>query len=199
MTGISFTAIDLATANSDSAAVCGVGLAKVQDGRIVDRTSWLIKPPPGLGHFDPVNTEFHGISAEDVASAADWEMSIEGILHFTREDPLVAYNAVHNAEVLLKASDRLNLDLPAKDFYCALELAQKQLDLPKRSLKDTLAALKLPPVPRAEPGANAVACAKVVLAIARMRKMGSLEEIWTEPTVSVGRKPQGRRRKHSSE
>ncbi len=199
MPGISFTAIDLATANSDRASVCGVGLAKVQDGRLVDKTSWLIKPPPGLGHFDPVNTEVHGIRAEDVASAADWEMSIEGILHFTCEDPLVAYNAAYNAEVLLKASGRLNLDLPAKNFYCALELAQNELHLPRRSLTHTLAALKLPPVAQTEPGANAVACSKIVLAIARMRKMGRFEEIWKEPAVTVGRKPQGRRRKQSSE
>lgn len=199
MQGISFTAIDLATANSDSASVCGVGLAKIQDGRIVDKASWLIKPPPGLAHFDPVNTEIHGIHAEDVANAADWEMSVEGILHFTCEDPLVAYNAVYNADVMMSASDRLNLDLPAKNFYCALELAKNELHLPRRSLKDTLAALKLPPVAQPEPGANAVACSRIVLAIARMRKMDRLEEIWREPMVTVGRKPQGRRRKHSSE
>lgn len=199
MPGISFTAVDFATANSESASVCGVGLAKVRDGRIVDKASWLIQPPPGLEEFDPINTDIHGIRSTDIGSAADWEMSMEGILHFTCEDPLVAYNAVHNAEVMQKASDRLNLDLPAKDFYCSLELAQYQLHLPKRSLKDTLAALKLPPVAQAGPGANAVACAKIVLAIARMRKMASLEEIWKEPTVTVGHKPHGRRRKQSSE
>lgn len=199
MPGISFTAIDFATANSDNASVCGVGLAKVQDGRIVDKTSWLIKPPPGLGHFDAVNTEFHGIRAEDVVSAADWEMSIEGILHFTCEDPLVAYNAAHNSDAMVKASDRLNLDLPAKDFYGALELAQNRLDLPKYSLNDVLAALKLPPVGQPEPGAMALACAKAVLAVARMRKLGSVAELWTEPSVTIGRKPQGRRRQQSPE
>lgn len=199
MPGISFTAIDLVTANSDSASVCGVGLAKIQDGRIVDKATWLIKPPPGLERFDPINTEFHGIRAEDVASAADWEMSVEGILHFTCEDPLVAYNSVYNADVVLKASDCLNLDLPAKDFYCALELAQNQLDLPRHTMKDVVAALKLPPLAQMEPAAKAVACAKIVLAIARVRKMGSLDEIWKEPAVSIGHKPQGRRRQQAPE
>jgi DNA polymerase-3 subunit epsilon len=192
---ISFTAVDFATANSDNASVCGVGLAKVKDGRIVDKASWLIKPPPGLENFDPVNTGFHGIRADDAGSAADWEMSVEGILHFTGEDPLVAYNAAYNAEVMLKASDRLKLDLPAKDFYCTLLLAQRQLELPKHSLKEVLAALKLPPLVQPEPGANAMACAKVVLAIARMRKVGSFAEIWEEPAVTIGHRPQGRRRK----
>lgn len=199
MQGISFTAVDFATANSDRASVCGVGLAKVQDGRIVDKASWLIKPPPGLEEFDPVNIDIHGIRPEDSSSAADWEMSIEGILHFTCEDPLVAFNAPYAADVLLRASERLTLDLPSKDFYCVLQLAQNHLGMPKPSLREVLAALKLPPLVQPEPGANAMACAKVVLAIARMRRMGSLADIWNEPAVTVGRKPQGRRRKHSSE
>ena len=199
MPGISFTAIDFATANSDKASVCGVGLAKVKAGRIVDKASWLMKPPPGLEEFDPANIEFHGIRPEDIGDAADWEMSIEGILHFTCEDPLVAFNAPYTADVLSRASERQRLDLPSKDFYCALQLAQNYLDLPKPSLKDVLSVLKLPPLGQPEPGANAMACAKVVLSVARMHKMGSLEEIWKEPAVTIGRKPQGRRRKQSTE
>ncbi|GAA1253231.1 hypothetical protein [Arthrobacter pascens] len=195
MPGISFTAVDFATANRDRASVCGVGLVKVRNGRIEDRASWLIKPPPGLEHFDSLHTDFHGISAGDVSAAADWEMSVEGILHFTGEDHMVAYNATYNADVMLKASDRLRLDLPAKDFYCALWLAQHELDLPKHSVNDVLAALKLPPVEHPDPITNALACAKLVLAIARMRRIGSVADLWDAPAVTIGHKPQGRRRK----
>jgi DNA polymerase-3 subunit epsilon len=193
--GISFTAVDFATANSDRASVCGVGLVKVRNGRVEDKAFWLIKPPPGVEHFDPLNTGFRGITAEDVCSAADWEMSAEGILHFAGEDPMVGYTGSFNADVMLKASERLRLDLPAKDFYCAHSLARDELGLSEHSMNDVLAALRLPPVAHPEPGAKSMACAKVVLAIARMRRLGSVAELWNAPAVTIGHKPQGRRRK----
>jgi DNA polymerase III epsilon subunit-like protein len=191
--GMSFTAIDFETANSNLASVCGVGLVKVRDGRIVDATSWLIKPPPGLGRFDPVHTEHHGIAEQDVFTAAGWEMAVEGILHFTCEDPLVAFDAPYDADVMRKASKHLKLDLPAKDFYCALQLARNQLDLPMYSLDAVLSALSLPPS-EAGPGADARASVNVVRAIASLRGASSLAGLWDAPTASIGRRPQGRRR-----
>ncbi|MBT2554410.1 exonuclease domain-containing protein [Arthrobacter sp. ISL-5] len=193
MAGISFTAIDFETANSNRGSVCAVGLVKVRDGRIVDKASWLIKPPPGIDHFDPINVEVHGISERDVVHAADWEMSIEGILQFACEDHLVAYDAPYDASVMRKATEHLRLDLPAKDFYCAQELARTQLELTKHHLNDVLEALKLPPVHHPEPGTNALACANVVLTIAGMRQLASLAEIWAAPAASIGQRRPGRR------
>ncbi|KRE52453.1 hypothetical protein ASG92_25335 [Arthrobacter sp. Soil736] len=193
MAGIGFTAIDFETANSNRGSVCAVGLVKVRDGRVVDKASWLIKPPPGIDHFDPINVEVHGIRERDVVHAADWEMSIEGILQFACEDQLVAYGAPYDASVMRQATEHLRLDLPAKDFYCAQELARAQLELPKHRLNDVLEALKLPPVHHHEPGTNALACANVVLTIAAMRQFASLAEIWGAPAASIGQRRPGRR------
>lgn len=193
MAGIGFTAIDFETANSNRGSVCAVGLVKVRDGKIVDKASWLIKPPPGIDQFDPINIEIHGIRERDVVHAADWEMSIEGILQFACEDHLVAYDAPYDASVMLTATEHLRLDLPAKDFYCAQELARAHLELPKHHLNDVLEALKLPAVHHHEPGTNALACANVVLTIAAMRQFASLAEIWGAPTASIGQRRQGRR------
>ena len=97
MSAITFTAIDFETANSHRGSACAVGLVKVRDGRIVDTASWLIKPPPGIDDFDPINVELHGITQQDVQNAADWEMSLEGMLQFVCEDPLVAFDAPYDA------------------------------------------------------------------------------------------------------
>ncbi|MFE4545664.1 exonuclease domain-containing protein [Arthrobacter sp. NPDC056727] len=193
MSGISFTAIDFETANSHRGSACAVGLVKVRDGRIVDTASWLIKPPPGIDDFDPINVELHGIAEQDVRNAADWEMSLEGILQFVREDPLVAFDAPYDASVMRKATEHQQLDLPAQDFYCALHLAQDHLDLPRHRLSDVLAALGLPPVERHEPRAHALACAQIVLAIAGRHGFTALSEVWKRPTTAVGRRRRGRR------
>jgi DNA polymerase III epsilon subunit-like protein len=193
MSGISFTAIDFETANGHRGSACAVGLVKVRDGRIVDRASWLIQPPPGIDDFDPISVELHGITEQDVQNAADWEMSLEGILQFVCEDPLVAFDAAYDASVMRKATEHQHLDLPAKDFYCALHLAQDHLTLPRHRLSDVLAALDLPPVERHEPRAHALACAQIVLAIAAQRGLNTLAEVWEQPTTAVGKRRNGRR------
>lgn len=193
MSGISFTAIDFETANSHRGSACAVGLVKVRDGRIVDTASWLIKPPPGIDDFDPINVELHGITEQDVQNAADWEMSLEGILQFVREDPLVAFDALYDASVMRKATEHEHLDLPAKEFFCALHLAREHLDLPRHRLSDVLAALDLPPVERHEPQAHALASAQIVLAIAAQHAFTALPEIWEHPMTAVGKRRRGRR------
>jgi DNA polymerase-3 subunit epsilon len=193
MSGITFTAIDFETANSHRGSACAVGLVKVRDGHIVDTASWLIKPPPGIDEFDPINVELHGIAEQDVQNAADWEMSLEGILQFVREDPLVAFDAAYDASVMREATEHQHLDLPAKDFYCALHLAQDHLPLPRHRLRDVLAALDLPPVERHESREHALACARIVLAIAAQRGFTNLAEVWEQPTTAVGKRRRGRR------
>lgn len=178
---MSFTAIDFETANSQRGSVCAVGLARVVSGEIVERASWLIKPPGGIDHFEPRNISIHGIRAQDVVAARNWEESLERIFRFAAGGHFVAYNAKFDASVMKAASGAAGVVLPRHDFYCALELAQGHLDLPRHRLNDVADHLDLPPFQHHEAGADAVACASVVLAIARMRQLESVADMWTAP------------------
>ena len=124
MREMSFTAIDFETANSQRGSVCAVGLARVVNGEIVERASWLIKPPSGIDHFEPRNVGIHGIRAQDVVTARDWETSLASIFRFADGGRFVAYNARFDASVMRAATDATGIDLPQHEFYCALELAQ---------------------------------------------------------------------------
>lgn len=178
---MSFTAIDFETANSQRGSVCSVGLAKVENGEIVERASWLIKPPRGLDHFDARNVGIHGIRPHDVATARSWEESLALIFRFAAGGNFVAYNASFDASVMRAASEATGVDLPRHDFYCALELARGHLELPRHKLNDVTEHLELPRFQHHEAGADALACASVVLAIARMRRHQSLGEMWAAP------------------
>jgi DNA polymerase-3 subunit epsilon len=178
---MSFTAIDFETANSQRGSVCAVGLARVVNGEIVERASWLIKPPSGVDHFEPRNVGIHGIRAQDVVTARDWETSLASIFRFADGGHFVAYNAKFDASVMRAATDATGIDLPQHEFYCALELAQGHLDLPRHRLNDVADHLNLPPFEHHEAGADAIACASVVLAIARMAQLQSIAEMWTTP------------------
>jgi DNA polymerase-3 subunit epsilon len=178
---MSFTAIDFETANSQRGSVCAVGLARVVHGEIVERASWLIKPPSGIDHFEPRNVGIHGIRAKDVVTARDWETSLASIFRFADGGQFVAYNAKFDASVMRAATVATGMDLPQHEFYCALELAQGHLDLPRHRLNDVTDHLNLPPFEHHEAGADAIACASVVLAIARMGQLQSIAEMWTTP------------------
>lgn len=188
MREMSFTAIDFETANSQRGSVCAVGLAKVVSGEIVERASWLIKPPSGLDHFEPRNVGIHGIRAQDVVTALDWEESLASIFRFAAGGRFVAYNARFDASVMRAATEVTGIDLPQHEFYCALELAQGHLDLPRHRLNDVADHLDLPPFDHHEAGADAIACASVVLAIARMRQLESVAEMWAAPLGAKGAK-----------
>lgn len=178
---MSFTAVDFETANSQRGSVCAVGLAKVVGGEIVERASWLIKPPSGIDHFEPRNVGIHGIRAKDVVTARDWETSLASIFRFADGGQFVAYNAKFDASVMRAATAATGMDLPQHEFYCALELAQGHLDLPRHRLNDVADHLNLPPFEHHEAGADAIACASVVLAIARTQQMQSIAEMWATP------------------
>lgn len=61
-----FVAIDVETANADMASICQIGLAKFQDGKLVDEWSSLVDPED---YFDFFNIDIHGITEKTVKGA----------------------------------------------------------------------------------------------------------------------------------
>ena len=64
-----YVAIDFETANPKRVSACSAGGCVVEDGKIVDTFSTLIKPPAEFGEFSPFNVRIHGITSEKVADA----------------------------------------------------------------------------------------------------------------------------------
>ena len=54
----SFVAIDVETANSFMGSICQIGAVRFDEGREVERVSWLVDPRE---YFDPINVSIHGI------------------------------------------------------------------------------------------------------------------------------------------
>ncbi len=86
-----YVAIDFETANNDPVSACSVGLARMEDGRVVDTYYSLINP--ASRYFSPFNISIHGIRPEDVADAPLFRDIWPDILMFIDEDLLIAHNA----------------------------------------------------------------------------------------------------------
>ena len=87
-----FLAIDFETANPLSDSACAVGLVRVEDGRVVDRTAYLINPH----HADFRFQSIHGISREDVADAPDFRAAWPDIERAFED---VDFVAAHNVRL----------------------------------------------------------------------------------------------------
>lgn len=65
-----YLAVDVETANSDYSSLCQIGIAKFNNGHVVDTWSSLINPEEGFDYF---NVELHGIDEDTVKDAPKFD------------------------------------------------------------------------------------------------------------------------------
>jgi len=63
---MTFTSIDVETANADLSSICQIGVVQFEDGVIVERWNPLVNPND---YFDDFNVSIHGIDETNVADA----------------------------------------------------------------------------------------------------------------------------------
>ena len=63
---LTFTVIDVETANADRASICQIGIIHVREGNIEDQWETLVNPEDW---FDPWNVSFHGIDEHMVRNS----------------------------------------------------------------------------------------------------------------------------------
>jgi DNA polymerase-3 subunit epsilon len=160
---LDFTAIDFETANSSSASACAVGLVRVRDGEVVDKTGWLIRPPAGHDVFFELNTRIHGIRAEDVIHAPTWTQQLGALTAFAGDDVLVAHNAGFDMAVIKRACDATGDDCPPYRYACSLQVARKVYQLDSYRLPFVAAEAGFPDFPHHNATADALACAHVMI------------------------------------
>jgi len=164
---LEFTAIDFETANHSAASACSVGLVKVRDGRVVDRTGWLIRPPLGHDAFTEWNTRIHGIRAEDVVDAAEWLEQLPTMLDYVGGDALVAHNAGFDMGVLTAACRATGAAVPELDYACSLRVARRTYHLDSYRLPVAAMAAGFEDFRHHDAIADAEACAAIMIHAAR--------------------------------
>lgn len=160
---LDFTAIDFETANGSSASACSVGLVKVRDGRIVDRASWLIRPPMGHDEFSHWNVRIHGIRAEDVVDAPLWADQQADIMAFADGDTFVAHNVGFDKGVLRAAAIASGMPVPDSSWTCSLRIARKTYHLDSYRLPVAAMAAGFEGFTHHDAGEDAEACAAIVV------------------------------------
>ena len=174
---LDFTAIDFETANRHPSSACAVGLVKVRDGRVVDRVSWLIRPPETHPNFDPFNIRIHGIRPDDVADAPSWAAQLNRMVDFIEGDVTIAHNARFDMGVIAAACHEAIAPTPKLPYLCSVQVARKTYDLPSYRLPQAAKAAGFGSFAHHDALADSEACAAIVLDAARRHDADDIHTI----------------------
>lgn len=103
---MNFVAIDVETANSDMASICQIGIAKFEDGVLVEEWVSLVNPE---GHFNYKNIEVHNIDKSHVESAPIFPEVQDKLKYFLDGAVCVCHTNFDRASIA-KAFDKYSLE-----------------------------------------------------------------------------------------
>lgn len=130
-----FCALDFETATHEKNSACELGICIVQDSKIVETKTWLIKPP-SFPYFHQRNIDVHGILPSDVKDAPRFDEIWYEVQEMMYGTLMIAHNASFDAGVLRGCLDYYGMFTPKMNYLCSIQLAKKSWNyLPKYGLK----------------------------------------------------------------
>ena len=103
-----FVVIDFETANTFPDSICQMGIAVVESNLIVDRKSFLVRPPYDIFNF----TDIHGITFDDVKSEPTFDMLWHKMSNYIEGHTVAAYNLPFDLNCLLAVLSRYKIPRP---------------------------------------------------------------------------------------
>ncbi|MDX9863031.1 MAG: 3'-5' exonuclease [Rhodospirillales bacterium] len=156
----SFLAVDFETATYAPESACAIGLAFVENGRVVQAESRLIRPASREFRF----TWVHGITWADVEHSPDFAELWPALRPwFDRADFVAAHNARFDRRVLDVCCMAYGFVTPRVSWVCTVELARTLWRLKPAKLPDVCRHLAIP-LNHHQAGSDARACAEIVIA-----------------------------------
>jgi DNA polymerase-3 subunit epsilon len=171
---MTFTAIDFETAHAKFP--CEIGVCRVEDNIIRETHSWLIKPAcfPYMNYWC---YQTHGISSKMVQNEPTFDELWTELFPFLEDTLLIAHNASFDISVLRATLQYYNLAIPHSEYLCSVLLSRRAWKgLPSYRLND-LCQLYDIHFYHHRAGADAEACARLVLKIGEERSVTSITEL----------------------
>ena len=181
-----FVALDFETANAQRGSPCSVGLAFVEDGKIVAAEEHLMRPPPNVEYFAPHNVKIHKITQQMVRSKPRFGELMPRLLDSIGDQPVVAHNAGFDMGVLREACKFSNLELPTITYLCTMVISRTILDLETYRLARVANELGLILTGHHNAQADAVCAAEIMLALCGKAGATTLDELLRKQKVTQG-------------
>jgi DNA polymerase III subunit epsilon len=152
-------ALDFETASHAADSACALGLALIEDGRIVAEDAFLIRPPEPEFVF----TYIHGLRWADVADSPTFDQAWPRLQPWLeRADWLAAHNASFDRGVLRACCATYRLAAVDTPFICTVQVARKVWNIYPTKLPLVCNALDIP-LRHHDAASDASACAQIVV------------------------------------
>ena len=154
-----YIVFDTETPNSRNNSICSIGIAVVEDGKIVQERYDLVDPETS---FDVFNVELHGICPDMVRFEKNFPVLWKEIEPVMNSGVLVAHNAAFDLGVLSKLFRRYGIQRSSDPYVCTVQLGRKCIpDAPNHKL-NTLCELLQIPLDHHNAASDARACAELL-------------------------------------
>lgn len=181
---MNFIAIDFETANSNRSSICSVGIAIVENGKLMGTEHIYVKPTPN--YYDSFNTCLHGICDSDTKNEKTFKQQWKDLKQHFHNKTIIAHNASFDCSVLRFTLDEAALAYPDLDYHCTLMLAKETLSLAKHTLADVSNHFKIK-LNHHNAESDAQAAAIIALKLCEKFKASSLEQLSTSFGFKVGK------------
>ena len=168
-------AIDFETANEERGSACSIGLAFIENGRIVRAEERLIRPKSM--RFSPMNISIHGIRPQDVEDAPEFPDVLEEFADDFAGALLLAHNAAFDMSVLRGACDAYRMTYPELSYLCTVKMSQKVWPHLTSHKLDVLAAHMQLRFVHHNAREDAVVCAQAAITMAQETGAGAISAI----------------------
>lgn len=171
-----FAAIDFETANGKRSSVCSVGIAIVENDRVVDSLYSLIRPTPNF--YTRWTSAIHGLTFADTADAPDFQEVWEAIAPRIEGLPLVAHNSPFDEGCLKAAFEAYEMPYPDYSFYCTCRLSRRLYpSLVNHQLHTVSAHCGYDLTHHHHAMADAYACAHIAVTMMREKEVERLSDL----------------------
>ncbi|OOG70896.1 DNA polymerase III subunit epsilon [Sinorhizobium sp. A49] len=178
-------AIDFETANELRGSACSVGLAWIEDGRVVRVEERLIRPKNM--RFSSFNIAIHGIRPEHVEDAGEFPEVMDEFADDFRGATMIAHNAAFDFSVWRSCLDLYRQDYPELSYLCSVKMAQKvwpHLGSHKLNILAGHLGLTFAHHNAAE---DAAICAEAAIAMARSLRVSQVRDVPMAIGMRAGR------------
>lgn len=176
-------AVDFETANEQRGSACSVGLAWIEDDRVVRVEERLIRPKDM--RFSSFNIAIHGIRPEHVEDAGEFPEVMDEFAEDFAGATMIAHNAAFDFSVWRTCLDQYRQNYPEFQYLCSVKMAQKVWpDLGSHKLNVLASHLGLT-FKHHNAAEDAAICAETTISIAR--SLGA--QVLSEVPAMIGMKP----------
>lgn len=185
----SWAAIDFETASSLPGSACALGVALVDDGKVVDTRKWMIRPQQLW--FDPFCIAVHGITADDVRDEPEWPDVWPDVEAYVANRTMIAHNAGFDMGVLRAACHQYGLRSPVGRYFCTRLVGRRAWPGRQSYRLSALAHEFGIELQHHEPESDARACAEIAIRACRDHAATSVEELGSRLHFRVGEMTDG--------